>query len=215
MEQGLGKRHKAVIADAGYESEENYTHLENSGQHCHIKPQNYEKSKSWKYRNNKHLKENMPYDPKTDSYTCPNGRQIIAIYETTRKSMSGFESIVTHYRCESCMGCQLRNKCFKSKYPDKSREFEVSKSFLRQRQHAMAQITSQEGILLRINRSIQAEGAFAVIKEDYAFRRFLTRGTENVRIEMLLMAIGYNLHRLHCKIQSGRSRQILFKKQIA
>ncbi len=215
MEQGLGQKHKAIVADAGYESEENYTYLENNEQVCFIKPQNYEKSKSRKYRNNKHLKENMCYDPKTDKYTCPCGRQITAVYESIRKSASGFKSTVTHYRCENCAGCVLRDKCFKSKYADKNREFEVSKAFLRQRQHATAQITSQKGILLRINRSIQAEGAFAVIKEDYAFRRFLTRGIENVRTEMLLMAMGYNLFRLHCKIQSGRSRQILFQKQIA
>jgi hypothetical protein len=79
---------------------------------------------------------------------------------------------------------------FRSKYPDKNREFEVSKAFRRQRQSATERITSQEGMLLRMNRSIQVEGAFAVIKEDYAFRRFLTRGTENVRTEMLLMALG-------------------------
>ena len=215
MEQGLGHKHAAIVADAGYESEENYTYLESNGQRCFIKPQNYEKSKSRKYRNNKHLKENMPYDTQTDSYTCPAGRRITVVCEHTRKSKSGFESTVTRYQCESCAGCGLRDKCFKSKYPDKNREFEVSKTFLRQRQHAKERITSQEGTLLRINRSIQAEGAFAVIKEDYAFRRFLTRGTENVRTEMLLVAMGYNLLRLHCKIQSGRSRQILFQKQIA
>ena len=215
MEQGLGQRHRAVITDAGYESEENYTHLEKHKQSCFIKPQNYEKSKSRKYRNNKHLKENMSYDAETDSYICPAGRRIVNAYEHIRKSASGFESTVTRYQCESCEGCTLRDKCFKSKYLDKSREFDVSKPFLRQRQNAMTQITSQEGILLRINRSIQAEGAFAVIKEDYAFRRFLTRGTEHVRTEILLMAMGYNLFRMHCKIQSSRSRQLLFEKQIA
>lgn len=215
MEKGLGQKHMAIVADAGYESEENYTQLEKHEQRCFIKPQNYEKSKSRKYRNNKYLKENMPYDAESDSYTCPAGRQITATYEHIRKSASGFESTVTRYQCESCEGCTLRNKCFLSKYPDKNREFDVSRTFLRQRQHATAQITSQEGILLRINRSIQAEGAFAVIKEDYAFRRFLTRGTGHVRTETLLMAMGYNLFRLHCKIQSGRNRQLLFEKQIA
>jgi transposase len=215
MESGLGQRHDSIIADAGYESEENYTYLENHDQRGFIKPQNYEKSKSCKYRNNKYIKENMPYDAERDSYTCPADRRIVAGYDCIRKSKSGFESTVTHYQCESCAGCMLRDKCFRSKYPDKNREFEVSKTFRRQRQSATERITSQEGTLLRINRSIQVEGAFAVIKEDYAFRRFLTRGTENVRTEMLLMAMGYNLFRLHCKIQSGRSRQILFQKQIA
>lgn len=32
-------------------------------------------------------------------------------------------------------------------------------------------ITSEKGILLRINRSIQSEGAFGVLKEDRYFRR--------------------------------------------
>lgn len=215
MESGLGQRHDAIIADAGYESEENYTYLEKHEQRGFIKPQNYEKSKSRKYRNNKYIKENMPYDVETDSYICPAGRRIVAEYDRIRKSKSGFESTVTHYQCESCAGCLLRDKCFRSKYPDKNRAFEVSKTFRSQRQRATERITSQEGTLLRINRSIQVEGAFAVIKEDYAFRRFLTRGAENVRTEMLLMAMGYNLFRLHCKIQSGRSKQILFQKQIA
>lgn len=215
MENGLGQRHGAIVADAGYESEENYTYLESHEQRCFIKPQNYEKSKSRKYRGNQYLKENMPYNPQTDSYTCPAGRQINAAYEHIRKSASGFESTVTRYQCESCAECTLRDKCFRSKHPDKNREFDVSKTFLRQRQHAKVQIISQEGIILRINRSIQTEGAFALIKEDYSFRRFLTRGTENVRTEMLLMAMGYNLFRLHCKIQSGRSKQILFNKLIA
>ena len=215
MDAGLGQRHETIIADAGYESEENYTYLEKYEQRGFIKPQNYEKSKSRKYRNNKYIKENMPYNAETDSYTCPAGRRIVAEYDRIRKSKSGFESTVTHYQCESCAGCILRDKCFKSKYPDKNREFEVSKTFQRQRRYARERITSQEGMLLRINRSIQVEGAFAVIKEDYAFRRFLTKGAENVRTEMLLMAMGYNLLRLHCKIQSGRSKQILFQKQIA
>jgi Transposase and inactivated derivatives len=215
MEKGLGQKHTAIVADAGYESEENYTQLEKQEQRCFIKPQNYEKSKKRRYCKDKYLKENMPYDAETDSYTCPDGRRITAAYEHIRKSVSNFESTVTRYQCESCTGCTLRDKCFKSKYPDKNREFDVPKTFLQQRQNAMAQITSQEGILLRINRSIQAEGAFAVIKEDYAFRRFLTRGTAHVRTEMLLMAMGYNLYRLHCKIQNGRSRQLLFEKQIA
>jgi hypothetical protein len=46
MESGFGQRHDAIIADAGYESEENYTYLESHGQRGFIKPQNYEKSKS-------------------------------------------------------------------------------------------------------------------------------------------------------------------------
>jgi len=38
-----------------------------------------------------------------------------------------------------------------------------------------------------MNRSIQVERTFGVLKQDYGFRRFLTRGKENVEVEMLLL----------------------------
>ena len=50
-------------------------------------------------------------------------------------------------------------------------------------------ITSDEGILLRVNRSIQAEGTFAFAKEDMDFRRFLTRGKKKVEAEWLLLSL--------------------------
>ncbi|XFO64586.1 hypothetical protein SPSIL_006880 [Sporomusa silvacetica DSM 10669] len=67
-----------------------------------------------------------------------------------------------------------------------------------------ARIQSEEGVLLRMNRSIQVEGAFGVLKEDMGFRRFLLRGKVKVQTEFLLLCMGYNLNKLHNKIQSGR-----------
>ena len=62
---------------------------------------------------------------------------------------------------------------------------------------------------LRINRSIQVEGAFAVIKQDYGFRRFLMRGNKKVRIELLIMAFSYNVNKLHNKTLQGRNGELL------
>lgn len=50
-------------------------------------------------------------------------------------------------------------------------------------QNLMERILSDEGIELRINRSIQLEGAFTDVKGDMEFRRFLTRGNQNVLAE--------------------------------
>jgi len=44
-----------------------------------------------------------------------------------------------------------------------------------------ARINTDEGILLRVNRSIQVEGAFGVLKQDMSFRRFLLRGQVKVQ----------------------------------
>ena len=67
----------------------------------------------------------------------------------------------------------------------------------------LARITSEEGIELRVNRSIQAEGAFADTKADMNFRRFLGRGTENALVAVILLAMAHNVQKLHHKFQNG------------
>ena len=74
---------------------------------------------------------------------------------------------------------------------------------------------SQKGIRYRINRSIQVEGAFGVLKNDYGFDRFLTCGKINVKIEFLLLSMGYNINKLHAKIQDGRLQSHLHKAETA
>ena len=55
--------------------------------------------------------------------------------------------------------------------------------FKRQRAELLKNIQSEEGILLRMNRSIQVEGAFGVWKQDYRFRRFAMRGKQGVETQ--------------------------------
>ena len=47
-----------------------------------------------------------------------------------------------------------------------------------------ANVTTEEGVHLRLCRSIQAEGTFALLKIDFGFRRFLTTGRTNVRTHL-------------------------------
>ena len=65
-------------------------------------------------------------------------------------------------------------------------------------------INSEQGKLLRVNRSIQAEGVFAMVKEDMSFRRFLLRGAVKVEVEWTLLSMAYNILKLHHKIQTNR-----------
>ncbi len=53
-----------------------------------------------------------------------------------------------------------------------------------------------------MNRSLQVEEAFGVPKNDYGFQRFLLRGKTKVKLKILLLCIGYNLNKLHAKIQN-------------
>ena len=86
---------------------------------------------------------------------------------------------------------------------------QLSEAFLRQREQSCVRIGSKMGILLRMNRSIQAEGAFGVIKQDYGFRQFFLRGNKKVKTEILLIAMAYKLWH---KIQKNRTGRQLFEK---
>ena len=59
--------------------------------------------------------------------------------------------------------------------------------------------------------SIQAEGTFAVVKEDMGFRQYLYRGMENVLAESILVAIAYNVNKLHWRIQSQKTEIRLYE----
>ena len=91
----------------------------------------------------------------------------------------------------------------------------MSKKFIAQRAASLERITSPKGIQLRMNRSIQSEGAFGVVKQNYGFQRFLLRGNKKVSTEILLVAMAYNVNKLHSKIQQNRTGTQLFEKNSA
>ena len=138
------------------------------------------------------LRENMHYDAEKDEYTCQNGKKLKAVHQGKRISKSGFESEITYYECESCEDCPYKIGCTKSKG---NKKIQVSKKFIEQRRKSLAKITSPMGIMLRTNRSIQSEGAFGVIKENYKFRQFLLRGTAKVTVEIVLISMAYNINK--------------------
>jgi transposase len=75
---------------------------------------------------------------------------------------------------------------------------------------ASAQLEELDYRQLRINRSIQVEGAFGVLKSDRKFKRFLTRGRTNISTELYLLCLGYNLNKLWAKCNANRLKTHLF-----
>jgi transposase len=206
MFKKLGRKYTNVIADSGYESEENYLYLEREGINPYIKPQSYEiwKKKSFKDDISRH--ENMIYIEEADAYVCSNSRILWPSGIHHKKSASGYRSELTVYECEDCSGCPNKAKCTKAQG---NRRMKLSKTFIEKRGNSYKNITTDKGIHLRINRSIQVEGAFGVLKSDYEFNRFLTRGKNNVNTEFILLCLGYNVNKLHSKIQKERLGQHL------
>lgn len=213
IKRGTGKTIPNIIADAGYESEENYDYLEENGQISYIKPQNYEIGKTRKYRNDEFRVENLKYNSDTNSYNCKSGQELKYIYTQTTKSANGYEIQKDIYRNESCAGCPYREKCHKSK--NDYRTIKTSRRFAEKRKESYENIISEKGILLRMNRSIQVEGAFGVLKEDYGFRRFLMRGKEKTETQFFLLSFAFNIQKYHNRIVGNRIGMDLFKKEIA
>ena len=94
---------------------------------------------------------------------------------------------------------------------DRLKTLYVSKTMKQKRQEDLERITSEYGIQLRMNRSIQAEGSFADIKGDSKFTRYLCRGEENVYAESVLYAMAHNLGWLHTRIQNDRLDEHLYE----
>lgn len=216
MESHLKFKYQKIVTDAGYESEENYLHIETNGQLSYIKPANYEISKTRKYQTDISRIENMEYNEEEDYYICKNGKRLNANKIIKKKSKTGYESEKTIYTSEDCSNCSYKISCIKGnncKTPleDRVKNLETSKLFNRQRKDSLKRVTSKEGCELRMNRSIQAEGSFGELKQDMGFRRFLCRGKQNVLAESMLLAMAHNINKLHNKIQSERTGVHLFK----
>ena len=203
LQREHGKKYNSVTADAGYERLGNYLFLESNGQLSFIKPANYEYQKSTKYKKQLGRMENMTYDADEDCYICANGRRLPLRRECTELQNGQFVT-TAYYRCEDCKGCPLREKCCQAKDAEQPKELRVNKTLQELRKASQKNITTEHGIYLRLCRSIQVEGAFGLLKTDFGFRRFLTRGKTNVRTEMFLLALAFDLKKLWMKRENGR-----------
>lgn len=209
METNLRMRFDRIVADAGYESEENLVYLKEKKIEAYIKPGNYEQLGTKKLAKQIGRKENMRYDKENDCYICFNGKTVKKTGSRKGKTASGYVREVTSYHCSECDGCPYRAKCLEGKnwkkpLSERYKTLTVSRKFEELREEEYRLIHSEEGKKLRRNRSIQAEGCFADIKGDSGFVRFLCRGTENVQAEYILFAMAHNLGWLHSRIQNDK-----------
>ena len=207
---------KRVVYDSGYESEENYRYFEeNPGIELYVKPANYEQKKQRKYRTDISRRENMAYDRIQDTYTCAEGKILRKVGTKHTKSSTGFVSEKTIYECGECSGCPRKGECIRSRsatpLDQRNKRLEVAQYFAEQRRNMTEKISTDEGKLLRMNRSIQAEGVFAYIKTDLSFRRFMTHGKKRVGAEWTLLALAYNVLRMHHKSRNGRLGMHLYE----
>ena len=154
------------------------------------------------------------YDEQWDAFICAYGKTLSLRRETT-EIVQGRPVTTNWYRCEDCTNCPHRSACCQAKDIAKPKEVVLKKTFWGMRAASQENITTEHGIYLRMWRSIQVEGAFGLLKNDFGFRRFLTRGKANIRTELFFLALAYDLKKLWMKRENGRLKTHLSEIAVA
>ena len=197
--EGFFKRYQKYprypLADAGYGSFNNYLYCELHNMEKFMKFTMYEKeTKDAKYRDNPYRACNFDID--SEGYLiCPNGKRFHFLRSVPVKE-NQFGRTEEYYRCEDCSDCIHREKCHKSK---DNRVVRINEELTQFHKEVLDNLNCVHGALLRMNRSIQAEGAFGGIKWNRGYKRLRRRGIEGVILELGLISCGFNLHKYHLK----------------
>ena len=192
-----------IVADSGYESEENYLYLKQKQIASFIKPSNYEIKKKRKYKKDISRKENMSYFEEDDYYLCNNNKKLNFERKIYRKNTYGFRTETKVYLCEDCLDCIDSKDCIKFKNKENLKRIYISKRFEKFREESEKNITTKEGIIERMNRSIQAEGIFSYIKTGMNYSRFRHKSMKKIISEMKLLSVAINIKKFSNKIKSN------------
>lgn len=176
---------KYPVADAGYGSYNNYLYCEEHGMEKYMKFAMFKKEATDKGYHK-------------DPYRAFHFKRKQHVYKNT---YGRTEEI---YECESCEGCPYKSECCPK--TSGNRTLHMNQELTAIHQEVISNLESVHGAFLSMNRSIQAEGTFGVLKWDKSYKRLFRRGEKNVILELTLISCGFNLYKYHNKRQrSGRA----------
>lgn len=194
LRSGIGKLPENIIGDAAYGSEENYAYLTAQSSTPYLKYTGYYLEQTRKHKENRFHRDNFPYDSTTDSFTCPNGKQLIQKSKTREVRTGGYQRTTVLYESTDCQGCSFANSC---KKPDQQRrQFSFSPAWDKYKQQARERFSTDKGYQLRRQRSVDVESSFGDIKYNQGYGRFRLRGLKKVNLEWGLIAISHNLRKV-------------------
>ena len=186
---------KYPIADAGYGSYNNYLFCQEHGMEKYMKFPMYQKeTEDEEYHQDPFRAVNFQTD-KDGDLVCPNGKKFHFAYRKTIKG-NQYGRQEEYYTCEDCSNCPYAEQCKKT---DKNRTVKLNTELTAMHKEVIENLGDIHGALLRMNRSIQAEGTFGIMKYDRWYKRIVRRGMESVRLELYLVSIGHNLYKYYNK----------------
>lgn len=186
---------KYPVADAGYGSYNNYIFCEQNGMGKYMKfPMFKKETTDQRYHEDPFRAVNFPIG-EDGVMRCPNGKAFQLQYrQHVKGNQYGRQEEI--YRCEDCSGCPYADRCKKT---DKNRTVRINQELTSMHKEVIENLESIHGVLLRMNRSIQAEGTFGIMKSNRWYKRIVRRGIKSVHLEVFLVSIGQNLYKFHKK----------------
>lgn len=183
------------VADAGYGSFNNYLFCEEHGMKKFMKFTMFKKvSEDKKYRDNPYRSANFPIN-ENGQPVCPNGKAFHYLYSRPVRG-NKYGRTEEYYQCEDCSNCPHKEKCCTCAG---NRTIRLNEELTEFHQEVLSNLNSVQGALLRMNRSIQAEGAYGSIKWNRSYTRARRRGLKGLFLEIGMISCGFNLHKFHLK----------------
>lgn len=145
-------------------------------------------------------KDAFIYDEEQDCYWCPAGKPLPYSHQTSQIE-NGRRRIRFRYKSDpsDCAQCPLASLCLGNKSKRRIVGHEQHEALRIEHAEKMAKEESQKKYQRRCH---AGERPFAMIKNHFGARSFLTRGLDNVRGEWLWLSSAFNLHCLMSLIAS-------------
>ena len=175
---GIGKTQ--IVADRGYYSGREVLACQNAGILVHVPKTNTSNAGA----EGRFSKEDFVYEPESDSYRCPAGQKLTYRFTALETGMR-----LNVYWTNVCPACPLKEKCTLSE-ERRVRRWEHEHVL-----DAMEQRLADRPDLMQIRRST-VEHVFGTLKAWMGATHFLTRRIGNVRTEISLLALAYNMKRV-------------------
>lgn len=184
-EEMTGNKADITLADAGYHSGANLAVCEQREEKIAM-PESQERRLK-----NPYHKDNFSYGTKTDSYTCPQGQTLgfLEIRRIEKKVVRVYGGLGT-----VCRQCSAFGICTRNRY--RGRELLIGPYDDELRRHRLWMTTDEAKTIYKRRKEL-VEPAFGIIKEQMSFRRFLLRGLENIKAEIVMLATAFNLRSLY------------------
>ena len=171
--------------DAGYDVGAVHRGLELMGIDGYVSPIQF---------HNEILKRNLVYNPESDCFECPAGKELPFIKLTYKKPTQNYYRT---YRMalqdrKTCRNCEHRSQCQFSYGDPRINVSAYYPAFYSNRQRCE---TTESEFMKRL-RGMWAEGVFAALKREHNLSRTKKRGLHRVKEECLLAALALNRKRM-------------------